>query len=97
MQKVGERIMSKELNDKCVEYKVTGTAKEFLENIERVYDEIAEAEREDNEPAMGMVEWINENVEYVNLEIKGFSEEQMFFFGMGILASEIMDRLEFNK
>lgn len=86
--------MSKELINKCIEYGITGSAKEFLENIEQTYDAIAEAEKENDEPTPNMIEWINENVKNAGPELEGFTDEQMFFFGMGLLSSEIMDRVD---
>ncbi|KQB77237.1 hypothetical protein [Clostridium butyricum] len=86
--------MSKELDERCIKYGIVGNAQDFLENIEQAYDSLAEAEKEnDDEPTMSMVEWIDENVNNAGPEVEKFTEEQMFFFGMGLLSSEIMDRL----
>ncbi len=85
--------MSKELDKKCIKYGIVGTAQDFLENIEQAYDAIAKAEKKNDEPIMSMIEWINENIKNAGPDIEGFTDEQMFFFGMGLLSYEILDRL----
>jgi len=86
--------MSKELIEKCIEYGVTGYAKEFLESLEESYDEIAKAEKGKDEFAVSMIEWINKNVENAGQDFEGFTDEQMFFLGAGILANSIADMLQ---
>ena len=85
--------MSKELIEKCIEYGITGSARTFLENIEEAYNTIAKSEKEYDGFIINMIQWIDENVKNASSELEGFTDQQMFFFGIGVLSNEIMDRL----
>ena len=78
--------MSNELLAKCQKYGITGGVKEFLENVEIHYNTAIELEQE-QENIGTVCEWIesNTNIE----EFKDLSEEQKFFFGLGVLATEL--------
>ena len=84
--------MSNELIEKCLEYSIVGEAKEFIGNVENAYNSVAESEKEDTEKQMTMCEWINDNTNIE--ELKNLKEEQKFFFGLGILSSELMNQIE---
>lgn len=86
--------MSKELNEKCIEYGIDGHAKEFLEGLEESYDEIAKVEKEKDEFAVSMIEWIHKNIENAGKNFEGFTDEQMFFVVVGILADTISDMIQ---
>jgi len=83
--------VSKELVEKCIEYGITGEAKDFLEGMENVFDKVSEEEKEANEEVPTMYGWIKENIDSAGLE--GFTDEQKFFFGIGVLSSELMNGL----
>ena len=84
--------MSNELMEKCTKYNISGEAKDFLINIENLYNVVAESEKEDTEKQMTMCEWVEDNTNIE--ELKKLTEEQKFFFGLGVLSSELMNQLE---
>lgn len=78
--------MSEKLLAKCIEYGVIGESKEFLEKLEKLYDEAHEDGAIDAENICDYIESIRSSS-----DLRHFRDEQAFFIMVGLTMSALYE------
>lgn len=84
--------MSIELESKCSEYNVSNAGRQMIKNLEKMFD-IAIERQGNEENGISMCKYIEKCTDW----LVGFSEEQRFFFGIGILVDDVSEQANFEE
>lgn len=76
--------MSIELEQKCDKYKVSNSGRQMIRNLEKMFD-INAKKQLNEEDRISMCKYIEGCTDF----LVGFSEEQRFFFGVGVITDDV--------